>query len=95
MFLVYLPPMRGKLAGWLRSTVFTTYQDRATRYATEADAKAAIERAAKFHLKSQIKATRIVAAPVDAARAEADAICERQNAEGGPAELRKLFRMGG
>jgi hypothetical protein len=64
MYLVYLPPMRGKLAGWLRSTVFTTYQDRATRYATEADAKAAIERAAKFHLKSQIKATRIVPAPV-------------------------------
>ena len=63
MYLVYLPAMRGKVEGWLRSTIFTAYQDRATRYATEADARAAIDKAAKFHLKSQMKATRIIAAP--------------------------------
>ena len=63
MYLVYLPAMRGKVEGWLRSTVFTTYQDRATRYETEDAARAAIAKAAKFHLKTQIKATRIVPAP--------------------------------
>lgn len=63
MYLVYLPAMRGKVEGWLRSTIFTTYQDRATRYETEDAARAAITKAAKFHMKSQIKATRIIPAP--------------------------------
>jgi hypothetical protein len=59
MFVVYLPPMRGKVAGWLRSTTWTTYEDRAQRFATEADAQAGIERARKFHLKTVMKAAQI------------------------------------
>jgi hypothetical protein len=60
MFQVYLPPMNGKLAAWLKGTIWTTYQDTARTFATREDAQAAIEKARKFHLARVMKAARIV-----------------------------------
>jgi hypothetical protein len=59
MFVVYLPPLNGKLAGWLRNTIWTTYADRASTFATREDAEAAMAKAAQFHLKRVMKAARI------------------------------------
>jgi hypothetical protein len=60
MFVVYLPAMHGKLQGWLRNTIWTTYPDRATQFATREDAQFAMGRAAEFHLKRTMRAARII-----------------------------------
>ncbi len=46
------------VAHYLRGTVFTSEVERATRYPTEADAKAAISKAAKFYPGSAARVIR-------------------------------------
>jgi len=58
-FQVYLPPMNGKIAGWLRGTIWTSDPTRANTFATREDAEAAMAKAAQFHLKRVMKAARI------------------------------------
>jgi hypothetical protein len=59
-YVVYLPPMNGKLAGWVKGTIFTTYEETATRFATEEAAGAALAKMRQFHLARTIKACRIM-----------------------------------
>ena len=60
MFVVRYLLSQGTTHFYLRNTIFTAELDRATQFATVPEAKAAIEKARKFHMARVIRACRIV-----------------------------------